>query len=117
MAVAQEDGVKGLDALVERGQEIERRLRQEAASKRKKSTGPSAGTVEPRGTEKLRLLFDNRVAAALDRLGMRPTADVQKLAKRVERLAARVEALKKQIAADKRATKAKTRRGQAPSTS
>jgi outer membrane murein-binding lipoprotein Lpp len=53
------------------------------------------------------LLFEQRVARAVDRLGLRPTVDVAKLAARVERLSARVEQLSKQLAASEAAAKPK----------
>jgi poly(hydroxyalkanoate) granule-associated protein len=103
LAEAQAKGAKALDALVERGREVERRLAHEAEVGRSRSRagGP------PRPTEKLGLLFEQRVARAVDRLGLRPTVDVAKLAARVERLSARVEQLSKQLAASEAAAKPK----------
>ncbi len=95
LAEAQAEGAKALDALVKRGQDVERRLAREAQAGRK----PRRADVPPRPSEKLGLLFEQRVARAVDRLGIRPTVDVTKLAARVERLSARVEALSKQLAA------------------
>ena len=96
-------GGKALDDLVERGQEVELRLAREAAVRGK----PRRENAVPRPSEKLGLLFEQRVARALDRLGMRPTADVAKLAARVEKLSARVEALSKQLAASSASGKPK----------
>ncbi len=103
LAAAQTEGAKALDALVKRGDEVERRLKREAEAKRPlPAKRPGAGrAVEPRGTEKLSLFFEHRVARAVERLGIRPATEVHKLAAEVERLSAKVEALTKQLRAAK----------------
>jgi poly(hydroxyalkanoate) granule-associated protein len=103
LAEAEAAGGKALDELVKRGQEVEHRLAREGEARRQ----PRGEAVAPRPSEKLGLLFEQRVARSLDRLGMRPTVDVVKLAARVERLSARVEALSKQLDASSDAAKPK----------
>ena len=98
---AEAQGSKALDTLVARGQEVERWLARdaEAGRARRRVDRPFASTELARPHEKLGLLFEQRVARAIDRLGMRPPADVAKLEARVERLSAKVEALTRKVAA------------------
>lgn len=99
LADAQTDGGKALEALVKRGQEIERRLEREDALTR----GPRGSLSAQRAkhpapaTEKVALLFENRVARAKDRLGMRPAAEIDKLAAQVQKLSSTVAALEKKL--------------------
>ena len=107
LATAQEDGARALDELVKRGAEIEQRLKREAArDNRENARGAGGRGVQPPATEKLTLLFEQRVARALTRLGMPAatevktlTAEVRKLSTQVDKLSARVAALEKRLAA------------------
>ena len=109
LATAQEEGARALDELVKRGQEIEQRLKRETAQPNS-ADARAAGRrgVPPRGSEKLTLLFEQRVARALPRLGI-PTAtevktltsQVRKLSTQVDKLSATVEALEKRLVASR----------------
>ncbi len=91
MAQAEVEGAKSLDGLIQRGQDVERRLARTADARPLEARRLHSG-------EKLGLLFEQRVARALDRLGVRPATDITKIAARVEKLSARVDALTKQLA-------------------
>jgi poly(hydroxyalkanoate) granule-associated protein len=104
LAKAQDEGSEALERLVQRGHEIERRLQQEAAAR---AAQPRKGA--PRGVEKLGRVFEQRVAEAVDRLGLRPAVDVRALEARVETLAAQVEALRRRSNADSAPSKQSAR--------
>jgi poly(hydroxyalkanoate) granule-associated protein len=104
LAKAQDEGSEALERLVQRGHEIERRLQQEAAAR---AAQPRKGA--PRGVEKLGRVFEQRVAEAVDRLGLRPAVDVRALEARVETLAAQVEALRRRSNADRAPSKQSAR--------
>ena len=87
-AKAQEEGAKVFDALVKEGQTIEARTRKLAESKVAEMTG-TVGKATKSATatwDKLEQVFENRVARALQRLGVPTNKDIQSLAKRVEEL-------------------------------
>jgi poly(hydroxyalkanoate) granule-associated protein len=100
LADAQIDGGKALEALVKRGQEIERRIEREGGlTRRPRGNRSSPGAKVPAAAaEKVALLFENRVARALDRLGMRPAAEIDKLSAQLQKLSARVAALERKLA-------------------
>jgi poly(hydroxyalkanoate) granule-associated protein len=87
-AKAQEEGAKVFDALVKEGKTIEARTRKLAESKVADVTG-TVGKATKTATatwDKLEQVFENRVARALQRLGVPTNKDIQSLAKRVEEL-------------------------------
>ena len=121
---AQEEGVKVFDALVREGKTLESRTRRMAET-RVGVVSEKVGKAATRATEKanatwdrLEQVFEDRVARALNRLGVPTNKDIHALAKRVEELnetvrrlsaagtpaRARKAAVKKRVAA-KRAVK------------
>jgi poly(hydroxyalkanoate) granule-associated protein len=85
---AQEEGVKVFDALVKEGRTIEARTRKLAESKVAEMTG-TVGKATKSATatwDKLEQVFEDRVARALQRLGVPTNKDIHSLAKRVEEL-------------------------------
>jgi poly(hydroxyalkanoate) granule-associated protein len=85
---AQEEGVKVFDALVKEGKTIEARTRKLAESKVAEMSG-TMGRATKTATatwDKLEQVFEDRVARALQRLGVPTNKDIQSLAKRVEEL-------------------------------
>lgn len=91
-AKAQEEGGKIFDALVKEGQELESKTRESASSRVHEVRGAVEGTVnEVRGRaseswDKLEQIFEQRVARALNSLGVPTSKDVKELTKRVEEL-------------------------------
>lgn len=98
-AKAQEEGNKVFDALVKEGKGIQKRTRAIAEEKFGVVTGHVgrvAGDVSKQATQswdRLEQVFEERVARALNRLGVPTNADVQELIARVEKLNASVQAL------------------------
>jgi poly(hydroxyalkanoate) granule-associated protein len=96
---AQEEGAKVFDALVKEGKNLEGRTRKFARMR----MGSVSGTVEKAATkataratatwDKLEQVFEDRVARALNRLGVPTNRDIQNLSKRVEELTASVRRL------------------------
>jgi poly(hydroxyalkanoate) granule-associated protein len=120
---AQEEGVKVFDALVREGKTLESRTRRMAET-RVGMVGEKVGHAATRATAKanatwdrLEQVFEDRVARALNRLGVPTNKDIHGLAKRVEELnetvrrlsgagapaRARKAAVKKRVAAKKAA--------------
>jgi poly(hydroxyalkanoate) granule-associated protein len=98
-AKAQEEGNKVFEALVKEGKGIQKRTRAIAEEKLGVVTGRVgrvAGDVSKQATQswdRLEQVFEDRVARALNRLGVPTNADVQELIARVEKLNASVQAL------------------------
>jgi poly(hydroxyalkanoate) granule-associated protein len=94
-AKTQEEGVKVFDALVKEGRAVEARTRKLAQSKVDEVTA-TVGRATKTATatwDKLEQVFEDRVARALQRLGVPTNKDIQSLAKRVEELTQSVHTL------------------------
>ena len=94
-AKTQEEGTKLFDALVAHGKEIEERSKKAAEDKAEEVSS----TVKGRTTEafdKLERVFQDRVARALNRLGVPTNDDVRELSRRVETLNASIQELLKE---------------------
>jgi poly(hydroxyalkanoate) granule-associated protein len=118
-AKAQEEGVKVFDALVKEGRTIEARTRKLAESKVADVTG-TVGKATKSATatwDKLEQVFENRVARALQRLGVPTNKDIHSLAKRVEELTDSVNKLTGSRAAKPAARKRKGNSGKSASAS
>lgn len=87
-AKAQEEGNKVFDALVREGEGIQSKTRKIAESKVTEMAAKATGTWD-----KLEQVFENRVAKALNSLGVPTRSDIDALAKRVAQLTAEVEKL------------------------
>ena len=89
---AQEEGMKVFDALVKEGKSIEGRTRRFAQNKVSDVISPmtnSVGKAADKATatwDRLEQVFEDRVARALNRLGVPTNKEIQALAKRVETL-------------------------------
>lgn len=98
-AKAQAEGSKVFDALVKEGQTIHSRTRKVAESKVSEMTstlGKMATRASNRASgnwDKLEQVFEDRVARALNRIGVPTNTDINNLAKRVEELTASVQKL------------------------
>ena len=98
-AKAQEEGNKVFEALVKEGKGIQKRTRtiaEERLGEVAGRFGKVAGGVSKQAThswDRLEQVFEERVARALNRLGVPTNADVQELIARVEKLTASVQAL------------------------
>jgi poly(hydroxyalkanoate) granule-associated protein len=98
-AKAQEEGGKVFEALVKEGKGIQKRTREMAEERLGEVAGrfgKVAGGVSKQAThswDRLEQVFEDRVARALNRLGVPTNADVQELIARVETLTASVQAL------------------------
>ena len=96
---AQEEGVKVFDALVKEGKTLESRTRRFAEAGVGAVKNPfarAAGHASAKATatwDKLEQVFEDRVARALNKLGVPTNRDIQSLAKRVEELTASVQKL------------------------
>jgi poly(hydroxyalkanoate) granule-associated protein len=99
-AKAQQEGAKTFDALVKQGEQIENRTRKVAKDKagEVKAAAVQAQAKVTGTWDKLEQVFEDRVARALNRLGVYTAADVNKLAARVEELSQAVNGLVKQKA-------------------
>jgi poly(hydroxyalkanoate) granule-associated protein len=87
-AKAQEEGAKVFDSLVKEGKTVEARTRKLAEGTMAEMAG-SVGKATRKATatwDKLEQVFEDRVARALQRLGVPTNKDIQTLAKRVEEL-------------------------------
>lgn len=94
-AKTQEEGSKLFEALVKEGEEVEARTRKAADEMFEEMRGRVEG-VRGRATERLDKLeqaFQDRVARALNRLGVPTNDDIQELSKRVEALNASIQQL------------------------
>ena len=95
----QEEGAKVFEALVKEGKHLEARTRKLAESKVSEMTSQwskKTGQATARATatwDKLEQVFEDRVARALNKLGVPTNRDIQALAKRVETLTASVQKL------------------------
>ena len=92
LAKAEEEGTKVFQHLVEAGEQFEAR-----GKKRFKLVKGKMGEArEAAGTqfEKLGETFDNKVAAAVQRLGVPSRDEIQRLTRRVEELTAKVDKIK-----------------------
>jgi poly(hydroxyalkanoate) granule-associated protein len=96
---AQEEGTKVFEALVKEGRTIQKRTRTMTEEKLGEVTGrvgKVAGDLSKQATDswdRLEQVFEDRVARALNRLGVPTNADVQALIVRVDALNASVQAL------------------------
>ena len=89
-AKAQQEGNKVYDALIREGEAIQKKTRKVTEDKVTEMASKATGTWD-----KLEQVFENRVARALNSLGVPTKADVAQLAKRVAELKAEVEKLNK----------------------
>jgi poly(hydroxyalkanoate) granule-associated protein len=98
-AKTQEEGAKVFEALVREGRLLESRTRRLAAGRMSEmssqwSKAASQATAKAAATwDKLEQVFEDRVARALNRLGVPTNRDIQHLSKRVETLTASVQKL------------------------
>jgi poly(hydroxyalkanoate) granule-associated protein len=105
-AKAQEEGNKVFEALVKEGKDIQKRTRASAEEKLGAVTGrvgnvagnlgTVAGSLSKQATDswdRLETVFEERVARALNRLGVPTNSDVQALVARVDALNASVQSL------------------------
>ncbi|MBL8386046.1 MAG: phasin family protein [Burkholderiales bacterium] len=102
-AKAQQEGTKLFEALVKEGEDLSKKTRSIAEGKINEVTGnvskaatqisSKAQASANEAWDKLEQVFEDRVARALNRLGVPTQRDVQSLAKRVEELTASVHAL------------------------
>jgi poly(hydroxyalkanoate) granule-associated protein len=96
---AQEEGAKVFEALVKEGKVLEgktRRLAETKMSEMSTQWGKTAtdATAKAAATwDKLEQVFENRVARALNRLGVPTNRDIEQLSKRVATLTASVQKL------------------------
>ncbi len=105
LAKAEEEGTKVFHSLVEAGEEFEARGKKRftlVKGKVKEAREKAESTIEKLGDT-----FDERVAGALQRLGVPSRDEIQRLTKRVEELTAKVDRLKPRT---KKATAKKTAR-------
>lgn len=96
---AQAEGGKVFDTLVKEGQAIQAKTRKVAEAKVDEMTS-TLGKMATKATnqasgnwDKLEQVFEERVARALNRIGVPTNKDIQNLAKRVEQLNASVQRL------------------------
>ncbi len=101
-AKAQAEGNKVFDALVREGEAIQAKTRKVAEDKVTEMAAKATGTWD-----KLEQVFENRVAKALNSLGVPTKKDIDALAKRVAELTAEVEKLNGGSTAVTRAPRAK----------
>ena len=98
-AKAQAEGTKVFDALVQEGKSIHSRTRKVAESRVSEMTttlgkmATKATSEATGGWDKLEQVFEDRVARALNRMGVPTNKDINNLAKRVEELTASVQKL------------------------
>jgi poly(hydroxyalkanoate) granule-associated protein len=89
-AKAQQEGNKVFEALVREGEAIQSKTRKVAEEKVTEMAAKATGTWD-----KLEQVFENRVAKALNSLGVPTKTDLDALGKRVAQLTAEVEKLNK----------------------
>lgn len=92
LAATEEEGTKIFNNLVEKGASYEARGKKEAAKARKKVES-TVGKAES-SWEKLGEAFDEKVSAAIKRLGVPSRDEITTLTKRVEELTLKVDQLK-----------------------
>jgi poly(hydroxyalkanoate) granule-associated protein len=109
---AQEEGAKVFEALVSEGKTLESRTRKFAEAgvgAVSNQMGKAAGQASAKATatwDKLEQVFEDRVARALNKLGVPTNRDIQSLSKRVEELTASVQKLSgKPVAAARKQAK------------
>ena len=96
---AQQEGMKVFESLVKQGQRLQDRTKQAAADTAAAARGAASAKAKEvqqmaGGTwDKLELVFEDRVARALAKLGVYTQNDVQRLAARVDELAEAVNKL------------------------
>ncbi len=125
-AKAQEEGNKVFEALVKEGKDIQKRTRASAEEKLGAVTGrvgnvagnlgTVAGSLSKQATDswdRLETVFEERVARALNRLGVPTNSDVQALIARVDALNASVQSLGGKPARAPRAAAAAARKAPA----
>ena len=115
-AKAQEEGTKVFEVLVKEGRNIQKRTRAMTEEKLGEVTGKVskvAGDLSKQATDswdRLEQVFEERVARALNRLGVPTNADIQELIAQVEALNASVQALGGKPAAPRATARAAARR-------
>jgi poly(hydroxyalkanoate) granule-associated protein len=101
MAKAQEQGSKAMEALLNDGLAFQRKSQAEAQQRLQEATERLSHMASDFGqqasgrVDKLEHLFEDRVAKALQRLGMPSMLDIQVLSERVAQLEAQLAALPK----------------------
>jgi poly(hydroxyalkanoate) granule-associated protein len=123
-AKAQEEGSKVFEALVKEGKGIQKRTRATAGEQIGRVTGlmssrvgKVAGDLSKQATEswdRLEQVFEERVARAMNRLGVPTNADVKALQARIDALDASVQALSSKPARAPRAARAAKAAAPAP---
>jgi poly(hydroxyalkanoate) granule-associated protein len=112
-AKAQDEGAKVFETLVKEGSSIQKRTKKMAESKVDDVTGKVskvAGEISKQATEgwdKLEQVFEDRVARALNRLGVPTNKDIQALIARVDALNGNVSGMSAKPSKTARAAKAK----------
>jgi poly(hydroxyalkanoate) granule-associated protein len=113
---AQQEGMKVFESLVKQGQRLQDRTKQAAADTAAAARGAASAKAKEvqqmaGGTwDKLELVFEDRVARALAKLGVYTQNDVQRLAERVDELSEAVNRLVKASRAERRPKAAPARK-------
>jgi len=113
---AQAEGGKVFEALVKEGANLQKKTQGLAEEKIGEMTGKMSAMADTvtakagQNWDKLELIFEQRTAKALNKLGVPTAKDVQALTQRVDELAAAVGKLTKTAPAKKAAAKAPVRR-------
>ena len=92
LAAAEEEGTKIFNTLVEKGESYETRSKEELAKVKEKVEG-AFGKAE-NSWDALGDAFDEKVAAAIQRIGVPSSEEITTLTKRVEELTLQVDQLK-----------------------
>lgn len=92
LAVAEEEGGKMFNTLVERGQEWESRGKERVDEVRSKARSTVRSRVGDR-VDELEDLLDERISSAMERFGVPSRREIRDLSDRVEELTAKIEAL------------------------
>ncbi|MDX1502354.1 MAG: phasin family protein [Thermoanaerobaculia bacterium] len=114
VAMAEEEGEKLFSSLVERGESFERRSkkRMKEVQEKVEDRVEEARDKAESSWSKLEDTVDEKIAAALKRLGVPTRSEIQKLTKRVEELTLKIDGLKssgsKRPAAKSKRTTTKT---------
>ncbi len=106
LAKAEEEGTKLFNNLVEAGEEFETRGKKRlrlVKGKIEKARDKAESTLDKLGDS-----FDDKVAAAVQRLGVPSRDEIQRLTKRVEELTTKVDQLKPAKAASRKRTTKKS---------
>jgi len=99
LAAAEDEGTKIFNTLVEKGEGFESRSKEELAKVKEQVEG-AFGKAED-SWEKLGDTFDDKVAGAIQRLGVPSSAEITQLTQRVEELTLKVDQLKTETAKSK----------------